>query len=315
MPQHVPPVARTVFSCDVDPIDAHLRGHGFDAGAPCSLVYRVVLPRLIELGAELGMRFVFFIVARDAREHAAVLREAHAAGHEIASHSFTHPEPFERLDESGLRHEIADSKRCLEDVIGAPVHGFRAPGLGLDGAIRRAVAEAGYRYDSSVLPSPVGFARQLVFSLRNPRGWSTRLRTALSQCFVPRAPHRFEAAGRHVWEFPLGVTPFLRYPVYHTLSHLVPRSLHDHAVGKVSDLSYVFHAVDLLDLASDAVDPRLSLHPGMKRTGDEKRQHLLDIMRLRATRGPVGTYAEWLDCLRGDGSSRSTRSSGAARPT
>lgn len=252
----------------------------------------MVIPRLIEIGMELEVRFVFFVIARDAPTHARLLREAHAAGHEIASHSFTHPEPFELLDDTTLRFEVGDSKKCLEDVIGSPVSGFRAPGLGLDSRIRRQVAEAGYRYDSSVMPSPVSVARQLVFALRSSRGRGTRLRSALGQLFSPRAPHALEIEGRRLWEFPLAVTPILRYPVYHTLSHLVPVVWHDRAVSAVVDLSYVFHAVDLLDLEGDSVDARLARHPGMRRNGSEKRRRLADIILSRRSQGPIGTYSE-----------------------
>lgn len=74
------------------------------------------------------------------------LREMADAGHEIGSHSVTHPD-FSALDEASVRTELVDSKRTIEDRLGRPVRHFAFP----YGAARnfradhaRLVADAGY---------------------------------------------------------------------------------------------------------------------------------------------------------------------------
>ena len=48
-----------------------------------------------------------------------------------------------------LRQDLEESKKKLEDITGAPVWGFRAPGFSVDPDILHLVAEIGYAYDSS----------------------------------------------------------------------------------------------------------------------------------------------------------------------
>ena len=54
-----------VLSCDLDTVDRHLQGYGFDA-PPCDLIYRTAVPRILELFDELEIPGVFFVIARDA---------------------------------------------------------------------------------------------------------------------------------------------------------------------------------------------------------------------------------------------------------
>ncbi len=56
------------------------------------------------------------------------IRELHAAGHLIGSHSVTHPPRFDTLDWTQLVAEWSRSKAVLEDIIGAPVTVGSIPG-------------------------------------------------------------------------------------------------------------------------------------------------------------------------------------------
>lgn len=54
------------------------------------------------------------------------IREIHAAGHEIASHSMHH-KFIPPMNRAQLLKDVSDSRRSLEDCIGAPVTGFVPP--------------------------------------------------------------------------------------------------------------------------------------------------------------------------------------------
>jgi peptidoglycan/xylan/chitin deacetylase (PgdA/CDA1 family) len=69
----------------------------------------------------------------------------HERGHEIGSHTVTHP-LLPQLGESELRREVENSKRALEDWLGAPVRGFCYPNGDGDPRVAAAVASAGYQY-------------------------------------------------------------------------------------------------------------------------------------------------------------------------
>jgi peptidoglycan/xylan/chitin deacetylase (PgdA/CDA1 family) len=65
-------------------------------------------------------------------------------GFEIGSHSMTHAYLTD-LDESGLRHEICDSKLQLEQIIGKPVDHFSCPGGRCDQQVVAVARAAGYK--------------------------------------------------------------------------------------------------------------------------------------------------------------------------
>ena len=73
----------------------------------------------------------------------AQIRDWLAAGHEIGSHTLTHPH-LTALPREQARAEIFDSKKQLEDRFGIPVRHFCYPYGDQDEAVREMVAEAGY---------------------------------------------------------------------------------------------------------------------------------------------------------------------------
>jgi len=83
-----------------------------------------------------------------------LIKEIAAAGHEIQSHGYGHRSNFE-LDESALRQDLAHNKALLEDLIGRPVIGYRAPNFSVDERnlwVLDVLAETGHRYDASIFP-------------------------------------------------------------------------------------------------------------------------------------------------------------------
>ena len=74
----------------------------------------------------------------------AQMREMQRAGVVFGSHSLTHPK-LTSLPNSELRQEVSESKRKLEDLLGAPVDWFAYPYGDVDRLVRAAVVEAGYK--------------------------------------------------------------------------------------------------------------------------------------------------------------------------
>ncbi len=72
------------------------------------------------------------------------VREWLAAGHEIGSHSATHPN-LRHLGPAEAREEVFASKKSLEDTFGIEVRHFCYPYGSWNAAVRDLVAEAGYR--------------------------------------------------------------------------------------------------------------------------------------------------------------------------
>lgn len=72
------------------------------------------------------------------------VREWIAAGHDIGSHTLSHPW-LTRLPASAAREEIAASRKKLEDVFGRPVRHFCYPYGDWNERVRDLVADAGYQ--------------------------------------------------------------------------------------------------------------------------------------------------------------------------
>lgn len=114
----------------------------FDDG--CASDYEQAFPAL----GEVGMRATFFVVPSLVGTPGHVtwpqLREMAAAGMEIGSHSLTHPFLHE-LDAEGVRHEFGESKRILEDRLGAAVRSASLPRGWEPPDFEAVLGELGYR--------------------------------------------------------------------------------------------------------------------------------------------------------------------------
>ena len=139
---------------------------------------------MLELLARHGARGTFFVLGWVAARQPALVRRIADAGHEVASHGWSHRRAC-TLTPSQFRAEARASRLTLEDAAGARVLGYRAPSFsvlpGWEWCLD-VLLEEGYRYDSSLFP------------IRR-RGYG-----------YPGAPHSptpLRRATGTLWEFPL----------------------------------------------------------------------------------------------------------------
>jgi polysaccharide deacetylase family protein (PEP-CTERM system associated) len=110
---------------------------------------------LLRLLERHDLRCTFFTVGDVARRYPDLVGSIARAGHEVACHGADHV-PLDRLGREGFRDDLL---RNLDDLARAGVEGvvgFRAPVLSLTAATpwaHEVLAELGFRYSSSVLPS------------------------------------------------------------------------------------------------------------------------------------------------------------------
>lgn len=110
--------------------------------------------RLLDLFEQSGIKSTFFVLGWVARRSPQLVREIHDRGHEVASHGMSHKLVYNQTPEE-FAAETFESKALLEDIIGAPVLGYRASTYSIT---RRSLwaldilKEAGFAYDSSIFP-------------------------------------------------------------------------------------------------------------------------------------------------------------------
>ena len=111
--------------------------------------------RLLDIFHENGVRTTCFFLGYVAERYPQLVREAHEAGHEIASHGCGHQLIYSMKPQEFLE-DVKRSKAILEDIIGRPILGYRAPGFSITDDspwFVHKLLEAGYHYDSSVFPA------------------------------------------------------------------------------------------------------------------------------------------------------------------
>lgn len=223
---------------------------------------RVVPPMslLLDLLDRYHARGTFFVLGWVAERRPALVRSIAERGHEVASHGWDHRRVTMQTPQE-FRASIRRSRQHLEDIVGAPVIGFRAPTFSIVPGREWAfdlLLEEGYRYDSSLFPivrPGYGYpgtrpephwieragGRLAEFPPATLKRWGIRLpsaggayfrlfpyavtRAALAQCEHARHPGTFYI---HPWELDPG-QPRIRVPVltrirhYGGLSRVVPR--------------------------------------------------------------------------------------------
>ena len=153
--------------------------------------------RLLDILDRERVRATFFVLGWVAERHPGLVREIASLGHEIACHGYGH-RMIQQLSRPDFERDVTRAKRALEDAVGRPVLGYRAPTFSIMRATLWSLdvlIEAGFRYDSSIFPV-------------------VHDRYGIPD--APRFPHRLKAPnGGEITEFPMSTVTMLgrRLPV------------------------------------------------------------------------------------------------------
>jgi polysaccharide deacetylase family protein (PEP-CTERM system associated) len=110
--------------------------------------------RLLDLFDQHSVKATFFVLGWVAERTPGLVREIAARGHEVACHGYSHQLVYNQSP-GIFREETIRSKTLLEDIIQAPVIGYRAASYSITGRSLWAldiIADAGFEYDSSIFP-------------------------------------------------------------------------------------------------------------------------------------------------------------------
>ncbi|MGQ0625497.1 MAG: polysaccharide deacetylase family protein [Sporichthyaceae bacterium] len=99
-------------------------------------------PGLLDVLAETGTRATFALVGEKATRYPDLVRRQHAAGHELANHSWTHAD-LGLLDYDGIRRELVRTDDLLEHLTGLRTRVIRPPFGRVHGALLQYAAQVG----------------------------------------------------------------------------------------------------------------------------------------------------------------------------
>lgn len=100
--------------------------------------------QVLEIFRRAGGRATFFMIGKEMEAHPEIAAEVHREGHEIANHTYTHPDLTKlTIEEAGGELQLAEN--LVQEVTGQPARCFRPPYFGVNDDILSLAAERGYR--------------------------------------------------------------------------------------------------------------------------------------------------------------------------
>jgi peptidoglycan-N-acetylglucosamine deacetylase len=258
---------------DMDSPATLLRFWGFDGRfEDLDQFHERAMTRVLDLLRRCGVRATFFCIGEELEQSpvaAAMVRQAHREGHEIANHTYSHPSGLGALDAVAIRREIADCSEAIRRVTGVAPTGFRAPGYAVNGTVLDILEELGLDYDSSAFWSilhPAMKVYRRVFGGRSPPASFGEASIGFPRGLYYPARDRWTRKGpaRSIVEMPLPRTRILNLPFYSNF-HLAAGALYRAAATALMSqphVVYLVHLVEFVDL-TDGVPAALCVHPSV----------------------------------------------------
>lgn len=239
---------RFAVTIDLDTAAEDLAPAGGPAAALRRASYLKALPRLLGLLDRNGAKATFFAVASHLEDPAcaAALREAAAAGHEIASHGLTHDRGLPLRSAEEISACLSAASAIFARTCGCRPAGFRSPGAVLTPALAEALSSSGYVYDSSYNPSAAYNLSKRAYALLG--GGRLPVQRPLA-CAAGDGVFSLEG----LTEFPLTVSGLLTLPLMNYFMMGLGRAglwAVRRAAGTKPFVNYVLHDHELL-LAED----------------------------------------------------------------
>lgn len=248
------------LSLDLDNKWSYMKTHG-DVGWESFPSYLdIVVPRILGVLNQFGWTTTVFVVGQDAalernREALGLLA---VAGHEIGNHSFQHEPWLHLYTEAEIRDEITRAEDAIGGATGRTPQGFRGPGYSLSRSVLEILAQRGYLYDASTLPTFLGPLARGYYFLRSHLGGEERVRRralfgGLKDGLRSIRPYRWQLETGEMLEIPVTTLPLLRLPFH--FSYLL-------YIGTFSTaLAVVYFKTALFMCRTTGVEPSLLLHP------------------------------------------------------
>ena len=283
-------------SLDVDDLWSYMKTHGDPGWEARPSYYDTFFPIALDALGALDLRLTFFLVGIDAErdEHHAILQAAAARGHEFGNHSYEHEPWLHLYERQRLVDDIVRAESAIVQATGYRPIGFRGPGYSWSPTLFEILADRGYLFDASTLPTYLGpLARAYYF-------WTAKLSPAERE--QRRAlfgsardglrsikPYYWELdGGRRLLEIPVTTTPVIKTPFH--LSYLLYLSRYSDALmiaylrtalaacrATGVEPSFLLHPLDLL--GGDQV-PALKFFPGMDISGRRKVEIFMRALRV-----------------------------------
>lgn len=274
------------ISIDLDEVPRYASIHGIEApaGRGARAVYENCVPRLAAWLDDESIPATFFAVGEDLErdDNLQTIAGLHAAGHEIANHSYHHLYDLTRRAAGDIWDEIERGAAIIEQSCGKRPVGFRAPGYSVTDVLFSALEASGVEYDSSVFPCPSYYAAKAaaLAALRLRGRPSSSILDQPSVLLAPREPYRigrpYWTRGEGLMELPIGVTP-LQLPYIGTSLVVGGDRLAERLSKQMLQRELInleLHGFDVADASEDGLEALRPYRADLRRTAAEKLRSL-----------------------------------------
>jgi hypothetical protein len=287
-------------SLDLDNLWSYQRTHGDPGWEERRSYLPALMPPLMDLLDEAACRITFFVVGADAARSESVpwIRMITDRGHEVGNHTFQHECWLQRYTREQFAADLQSAEEAIQAATGQQTVGFRGPGFSWSPLVLEVLAERGYLYDASTLPTNLGpLARAYFLATARLTREQRREREGLFGSFAdgmrPVSAYRWRLpSGRGLLEIPVTTIPVVKFPFH--MSYLIylhrfsPRLMRGYLRTALAlcrrahvSPSFLLHPLDVLG-AQDA--PGLAFFPGMDVASAVKRRLVHEVL---------GTLAEY----------------------
>ena len=302
------------ISIDLDGLPHYYGIHGQVApksAGPCTAGLR----RFLDLLQEKDLKATFFVIGQDLDdpEFQEQMRRAIGAGHELANHTWSHAYDLTRSPSESMRQEISRCHRQVAEVLNVEMVGFRAPGYTITNSLLDVVQGLGYRYDSSVFPCPLyyGAKASVLGAMALFKKNSRAILGPPQVLLAPTEPYRPDTLAwwtlghRPLWEIPIGVEPWSRWPFIGTALVTMGRHTSTWLAQRMCKRDFVgleCHGVDLMDADDVGVNSTLAQSQRDLRIPWNKKARVLgEVLDVLAAGRNVDTLAQYVTRLPGQG--------------
>lgn len=304
------------LSLDLDNKWSYMKTHG-DAGWESFPSYLdIVVPRALKFLKERDLNITFFIVGQDAAldKNLDALKQISDAGHEIGNHSFNHEPWLHLYSKEELTEEFEKTENAIARFTSQKLIGFRGPGYSLSPTVLEVLAERGYEYDCSTLPTYIAPLARAYYFFKSPemsaeeKEKRKKLFGKFSDGFQSLKPYKWQIGEKSLVEIPVTTLPIFKVPIHasyviylSTFSKLAARIYWKTAVEMCkltgTQLSLLLHPLDFLS-GEDA--PELKFFPAMNLPIEKKLEFVGEILETFAKSFSISNMREHANSVKGE---------------
>lgn len=241
-------------------VEAHSLSLNREDPKTVELVYRVGLPRLLDLLSRHDITSTFYFTGMFCEQSPESVDLVHDHGHEIGCHGYDHSpdRAFDLLSYNEQVNELEKAKSAIEPIAGK-ISSFRAPALRVNEYTVRALEDTGFTTDSSVCSQR--FDGPFTFGAKEKMKWLG----------APRLPYRLsydsitKEGNSDILEIPISAAVF---PFIGTTMRISPRItkfigkfLFKESAKTGKPIVFLFHPNECLDIEERVISTCRTKNP------------------------------------------------------